>query len=85
MKKKHKPLYPVVAILAEDWCGTSAQYSIDEAKKLNTMWAWIVGQVIYEDKDKITIALEHFVPPDDQVRNTSTIPKKNIKYRINYR
>ena len=65
-------------IQAEDWSITDGP--IDANHDFNLYKAWVVGFLLKETDNSITLAPELF--DDDQVRRCQTIPKSAIKKRI---
>jgi len=82
-KDVRKPPLPMVCLLATDWSGVDTQVSLAQAGKFNLMDAWIMGFVVSEDEEKITLARDHFFN-DEEVRSTITISKVTVQQRIDF-
>lgn len=82
-KNVPKPELPMVCLLATDWSGVDTQVSFNQAQKFSLMQAWIMGFVVSEDEEKITLARDHFFD-DEEVRSTITISKVTVDQRIDF-
>jgi len=71
------PERKLVMIYAEDWSIEDGPIDVNHAFSLYR--AWLVGFLIRETDDAITMAPELF---DDRVRHAQTIPKTAIRQRI---
>jgi hypothetical protein len=71
------PNRQIVAIYAEDWSIEDQPVDVNHAFK--TYSAWVVGFLIRETDDAVTIGMELF---DDRVRHAQTIPKSAIRARF---
>lgn len=69
----------VVVLEAVDWAMLSDQ--VDADYDFKAMRGWVCGFLVKETKNYITLTQQWFVP-DNQVRQTITIPKVNIKTRF---
>ena len=70
----------VVVVEAVDWAMLTDQVGADYDFK--PMRGWICGFLVKETKNYITLTQQWFVK-ENQVRQTITIPKVNIKTRYN--
>jgi hypothetical protein len=78
------PQFPVIAIECIDWIGGDDQISVDELKTLKPLAAWIVGQLVSEDKDCVRLCMTHFYKNTGKnIREYICVSKKTIRHRIN--
>jgi len=82
-KQTEKPPLPMVCLLAFDWSGVDNQVAIHQAQKFGLMDCWIMGFIVHEDEEKITLARDHFYN-DEEVRATITVSQETIKQRIDF-
>lgn len=73
-----KPPYRVVVIEAVDWAMNYAQLDIDT--DFRPIHGLICGLLVKENKKYITLTQQYFMA-ENQVRQTITIPKCNIRQR----
>lgn len=71
------PSRRIMAVYAEDWSIEDGPMDIDHAFKL--YHAWVVGFLVRETEESITLAPEVF---DDKIRHAQTIPKTAIKFSL---
>lgn len=79
----NKPEYPMVAVLAFDWCGPDnalEHFDEDGVNNINPLHGWVSGFLVSEDKKCVRIAQQHFT--NGLFRSIICIPKKTIIKRI---
>lgn len=55
-----------------------SQRSREETKELGLIDGIVVGHLVHENKERITVAMDHF-PKDDEFRCINSYPKSGIK------
>ncbi len=75
----HPLPYPVVAVRANDWRLYTKQFTITDELPFTPVPSWIVGSLIFEDDNCLTVALELF---EKDARCALVIQKTCILERI---
>lgn len=70
----------IVKVKAVDWAFNETTYDLND--KFEPIESILVGFLIYNDDEKITIAYEGFLSPHqhvDRIRRITSIPKENVR------